>query len=265
MEIITSRDNRKLKFVRAVREGKDKDYIFIEGVRLAEEALRSGLRPEEILISDNLKFNVIREDNLKLIIEKSAIVVENKLFNSIADTDSSQGIIMVAERPRISLTDIENALGKAHIPTVIYLNQINNPSNVGAIFRTAEAAGVAGVIISDGAADAFSPKALRGAMGANLRLPVVEGVKLDQVLNWADSKGLVATAADIKGERSYTDTDWKTGRLLVFGSEAHGLGEEGLEQMKETINIPMENDVESLNIAVSAGIILFEAKRQVSL
>lgn len=265
METITSRDNRKLKFARSVREGKDKEHIFIEGVRLVNEALRSGLDPVDILISDSFKLNVI--DSMKLIecIKNTAVMVANKIFIPIADTGSPQGIILIAKRPSSGLADIEQGLKSSKIPVVVCLHQINNPSNLGAIFRSAEAAGVAGIILSKGAADAFSPKAQRAAMGANLRLPIVENVEFSDLVNWARENGLKPTAADIGGKTNYIDSDWKKARLLVFGSEAHGLSGDELVKMEEIVNIPMESDVESLNIAVSAGIILFEAKRQIAL
>ena len=145
---------------------------------------------------------------------------------------------------------------------VIFLSEINNPSNLGAIFRTAEAAGAAGIIISPDSADVFSTKAIRSAMGANLRLPACENVAIEEVLAWAAKKNLVPTAADISGGVSYTQIDWKVPRLLIFGSEAHGLNDAERDSIEEVINIPMENGVESLNLAVACGIVLFEAKRQ---
>jgi len=146
---------------------------------------------------------------------------------------------------------------------VLFLSEINNPSNLGAILRTAEAVGVNGVIISENSADAFSAKSARSAMGANFRLTVRENANLKDVLLWAKKKNLVTTAADINTKNAYTQIDWKIPRLLIFGSEAHGLSVEDLKMIEEAIYVPMENGVESLNLAVSCGIILFEAKRQI--
>jgi TrmH family RNA methyltransferase len=145
---------------------------------------------------------------------------------------------------------------------VIFLFEINNPSNLGAIFRTAEAAGAAGVIISAKSAAAFSPKAMRAALGANLRLPIWENARFEQVLIWASETKAITTAADINAVKKYTEIDWNQPRLLIFGSEAHGLSENARTSIEELIYIPMQNDVESLNLAVSCGIILFEAHRQ---
>ena len=189
------------------------------------------------------------------------VELPDKIFRSIADTEQPQGIVLIAKRPKTSIENIESRITSALLPIVIFLKEINNPSNLGAILRTAEAAGVAGVIVSKNSADVFSPKALRGAMGASFRLPVWDNAGFDEVLRWAKRK-LVTTAADVSVSAGYTQIDWKTPRLLIFGSEAHGLNPSELEQINEMITIPMENAVESLNLAVSAGIILFEAKRQ---
>lgn len=260
IEKITSRDNRRLLETRKVRDGKSSARIFIEGRRLAAEALRSNLVIYEVFVSEQF-----RDDELINQVKKCAIkiaVVSERLFNSIADTEQSQGIIVIAERPKFSLPIIESRLGTAALPTVVFLRSIANPSNLGAILRTAEAADAAGVIVSENSVDVFSPKALRSAMGASFRIPVWPGADLTDVLNWAAQWNLIPTAADASGTRIYTQVDWKIPRLLIFGSEAHGLNDEELTKAEIVVRIPLANHVESLNLAVSAGIILFEARRQ---
>lgn len=248
-EIITSRDNAKLKLVRSVRDGREDGLIFIEGFRLVDEAIRSGLEIDNIFLSADVGI-AGRATELD-----SSTLVEPKIFRSLSDTNNSQGIIAIARRPAWTLDDISDG-------SVVMLHRVNNPSNLGAVVRTAEAAGVAGVITTMGAADAFSPKALRASMGSSFRLPVIQGLSFDDLIEWARNRQLVSTAADISGNLGYTDVDWKVPRLLVFGSEAHGLDDRDLELIDEKIVIRMENEVESLNLAVSCGIILFEAKRQ---
>lgn len=101
-------------------------------------------------------------------------------------------------------------------------------------------------------------------MGASLRVPVWENADMVDVISWSGNHGLRATAADIGAVSAYTDINWSLPRLIIFGSEAHGLSEAVLDLVEEKISIPMQNGVESLNLAVSAGIILFEAVRQKS-
>lgn len=259
MTTITGRDNQKLKFARGVRDGREPGYIFLEGVRLAEEAIRSGAEIVEILISESFRGKNESDDF------QNAVVVADRIFDSITETKTSQGIVIIANKPVMSLDAVTVAVAQdSGIPVVIFLSEINNPSNLGAILRTAEAAGVRGVIISRNSADVFSPKALRSAMGASLRLPIYENAGFDEMLDWARENELIPTAADISGQTNYTETDWTRPRSLIFGSEAHGLRDEEKGKVRELVRIPMENEVESLNLAVSCGIILFEAKRQIN-
>lgn len=258
-EVITSRDNRRLVDARKVRDGRERDSIFIEGRRLAGEAVRSGVAIEECLIAESF---ADRELIDAAATRCEVSVVTDRLFGSVADTDTPQGIVLIAQRPEWALADVTARVASAKVPVVVFLKEANNPANLGAIFRTAEAAGVAGVIVSSGSADAFSPKALRSAMGANLRLPIVEGVAFDEALAWARSQGLAATATAVDGSVSYVDIDWRQPRMLVLGSEAHGLTDAELAVVDETVSIPLATGVESLNLGVAAGIFMFEARRQ---
>jgi TrmH family RNA methyltransferase len=264
--LITSRDNQKMKIARRARNGKSNDAVFVEGVRHAEEVLRSNAKIVECFYDENFGGN---ERAQKLISKISKVsnninVVENRIFPSITETNTPQGIVLVVQKPETT----EESFKRRTIRTlqtnfpVIFLFEINNPSNLGAIFRTAEAAGAAGVIISAKSAAAFSPKAMRAALGANLRLPIWENARFEQVLIWASETKAITTAADINAVKKYTEIDWNQPRLLIFGSEAHGLSENARTSIEELIYIPMQNDVESLNLAVSCGIILFEAHRQ---
>ena len=144
------------------------------------------------------------------------------------------------------------------------LHQINNPSNLGATLRTAEAVAAAGIVTTKYSTDVFSPKSLRGAMGAAFRLPLWTDADFFEVLNWSRQMNLISIAADVRAKKSYLEIDWSVPHLLIFGSEAHGLSESELTETEENLKIPMENRVESLNLAVSCGVILFEAKRQMN-
>ncbi|MFN0279595.1 MAG: TrmH family RNA methyltransferase [Pyrinomonadaceae bacterium] len=254
---ITSRDNRRLVHARKVRDGKEREQIFIEGRRLVNEALSSSLLIDECFVTDD--FNDY--ELLKAISDRTEIIAQipARIFASIADTDQSQGIILLAKRP-IAVTEF--SLTDAILPIVVFLKEINNPSNLGAVLRAALAAGVSGVLVSTNSADVYSPKALRSAMGATFRLPIWDNADSEDVLSWAKTKKMITTAADVSAPKSYIEIDWTAPRLLILGSEAHGLTDEELAGVNEKINIPMTNHVESLNLAVSAGIILFEAKRQ---
>lgn len=259
---ISSRDNPKIKNARLVREGRIKDQIFVEGLRLCEEALRANLEIAEVFISEDFAKNERHENFLKTVEQFNSFEVSEKVFDSISDTKTSQGIILIAEKPENGKNIIEANLNETTFPLVVLLHQINNPANLGAILRTAEAVGVSGIITTKNSTDVYSPKALRGAMGAAFRQPLWTNVNYFEALQWAGERNLKSVCADIRSSKSYTEIDWKTGRLLVIGSEGHGLSEAEREATDESLIIPMENDVESLNVAVACGVILFEAKRQ---
>ena len=258
---IVSRDNEQLKFARRVRDGKERDKIFLEGVRLVGEAARARIPTQRVFVSTSFLDDLSEEDLNAWLRPRHILEVSDSILDSIADTDNPQGIIAITDRPATGPDGIP-PVASSTTPVAVFLHKINNPSNLGAVIRTAEAAGVAGVITSNESADAFSTKALRAAMGSTLRVPMWTGVDLDDVLAWAGGQRLRPTAADVGGARSYTDIDWSIPRLLIFGSEAHGLDEEEIERIEDLMVIPMEKEVESLNLAVAAGVIMFEARRQ---
>jgi TrmH family RNA methyltransferase len=257
---IASRDNERLKEARRVRDGKQRDKIFIEGVRLVEEAVQSELKIDCLFVSDSGA-----ERNGDLISRSAApeiFELSDPAFRSISDTVTSQGLVALAERPASGRKDIEGHLSTALVPVVVFLYQTNNPSNLGAVIRTAEAAGVAGVIVSNASADAFSPKAVRAAMGSSFRLPVWMDVELSEAIEWAEHNGLQTIATTPTAEKKHTDVDWTRRSMILFGSEAHGLPESELRRVDDRILISMDRSVESLNLAVACGVILFEARRQ---
>jgi len=252
-QLITSRDNGRLMAARRVRDGRDKFRIFIEGLRLAEEALRSGLRVTECFLSEEFDGH-----ELAASVDAPVFRMPQKVFKTVADTDSPQGVILIAERP-----EPKERLA-SELPVTVFLSEINNPSNLGAILRTAEAAGVGQVILSPGSTDPYAPKALRASMGSAFRLGIKDGLSMADCVADARKGGLTVTGADLHGTKSYIEMDWARRRLLIFGSEAHGLNSEEQMLLDERVRIPMAPNVESLNLAASAAIVLFEARRQLT-
>ncbi len=264
MQKITSRDNQKLKFARKVRDGRENDFIFVEGVRLAEEFLKSGLKIFDCFVSNDFLESERNEKLFAQISDKTENLFEipSAVFDSLSDTKNSQGVIIIGEKPQTDFAEIDLTSNKfQNFPFAIYLKEINNPNNLGAILRTCEAVGVSNVIISKNSADVFSPKSLRSAMGACFRLNFWIDADFENVLNWAKENNLTTICADINSEKNIWQIDWKKPRLIIFGSEAHGLTENERDRINEGLIIPMENEVESLNLAVSCAVVLYEAKR----
>jgi TrmH family RNA methyltransferase len=259
---ITSLDNSLLRQVRAVRDGKLPELIFIEGLRLSEEARRSQLEIEAVVVSEEL---LRKERAAATIAEISQLsprtaAVSEKLLESVSYTKTPQGIIVLARRPEASESRLTAKLDST--PLLVVLHQINNPVNVGAILRTAEAAGANGVITTKNTADPFSPKSLRGAMGSAFRLPIWTGREFAQAIEWCRQREIVTVCADVEADQSYTEMNWSGPNALILGPESTGFTPAELDQADLKVSIPMTGDVESLNVSVAAGILLFEAARQ---
>jgi TrmH family RNA methyltransferase len=264
---IESKDNPRLKLVRKIRDGLEPAFIFVEGVRLAEEAVRSNLAIEFCLFENSTESEPRQSDLLESVWSKTTHIfeVDRSLFLAISDTRSPQGIILIGKRPKADRAafEIEFKRRSAALPLTVLLSEINNPSNLGAVARAAEAAGAAGIVISKNSADIFSPKALRGSMGSAFRMPIWAGATNAETIDWARSNGVSVVGATADAACSYTELAWAKPRMLVLGSEAHGIPADIESELDERISIPMDSNVESLNLAVAAGIILFEARRQV--
>jgi TrmH family RNA methyltransferase len=259
---ITSRDNSLLRQARAVRDGKIDELIFVEGLRLCEEAYRSNLEIEAVIVSEELArkeraAEVVNE--LSKVAKRSGSVSE-KLLESISYTKTPQGIVVLAQRPDASETRLAGSLHANSL--IVVLHQINNPVNVGAILRTAEAAGATGVIATSNTSDPFSPKSLRGAMGSAFRLPIWSGPTYYEVIEWCRKRGIVTVCTDAEADTDYTELDWAKANALLLGPESTGFTPEELAESDRKVRIPMKGMAESLNVSVAAGILLFEAARQ---
>jgi TrmH family RNA methyltransferase len=258
---VTSRDNSLLRQARAVRDGKTKDLIFVEGLRLCEEALRSKLSIEAIIYSEELAEKQRAASAIEQLagIAKRSASISEKLLESISYTKTPQGIVALAKRPESGEASVAK-LGDR--PLIVVMHQVNNPVNVGAVIRTAEAAGASAAIATMNTSDPFSPKALRGAMGSAFRLPVWTGPTYDEVIHWCRSRSIETVSADAESNISFTDIDWTSAHALIVGPESIGLSASEVEATDVSVRIPMKGSVESLNVSVAAGILLFEAARQ---
>ena len=259
---ITSRDNSLLRRARAARDGKDGELIFIEGLRLCEEALKSNLKIEAVIYSGELAKKLRAAAVIDGLTKRAAKAapVSGKLLESVSYTKTPQGIVVLAQRPETTAREFEARQPEA--PLVVVMHRINNPVNVGAILRAAEAAGVTGVMTTTRTADALSPKSLRGAMGSAFRLPLWREVDFEKAISWCREQHIQTFCADVSGGASYVSVDWRRPSALVLGPESTGLGREEIDMTDGSVRIPMKGETESLNVAVAAGVILFEASRQ---
>ena len=262
---ITSRDNSLLHQARAVRDGKVDELIYVEGLRLCVEAVRSKLDIEAIVVSEEL----LRKDKAAEAIaeisqaSRRTASVSEKLLASISYTKTPQGIVVLARRPESSQQRLAASLKKNSL--LVVLHQINNPVNVGAILRTAEAAGTHGLVTTKNTSDPFSPKSLRGAMGSAFRLPIWRDADFTEAVDWCRKQKIALVGATAEATTKHTDWNWTRATALVLGPESTGLSAGELKATDQTVSIPMHGEVESLNVSVAAGILLYEAARQRSI
>ncbi len=263
--VITSRDNSLARRARAVREGRVEGQIFIEGFRLSEEAARASLVIDSVLCTESFAHDE-RGARLFPLLGKARSrvhLLSEAVFSSLSDTKSPQGVIILAARPHTGQAALEQAMTRATTrPLLVVLHLLNNPSNAGAILRTAEAAGATGAVTTDGTTDIFSPKALRGAMGSSFRLPLWTKADYEEVLSWCKRRGILSIGSHLRAKQTHTQVDWTRGCALVVGAEATGLRGAEAAATDESVKIPMRPPVESLNVAVASSVILYEAARQ---
>jgi TrmH family RNA methyltransferase len=260
-EAITSRKNPLVQRARVVREGRDEGSVFVEGVRLCEDALRASVEFESVLYAQAL---AEEERGARLLEElrgvcESVRLVSEDVLASVSDTKTPQGVVAVGRRPETGRATVERAGGT---PLVVVMHRANNPSNAGAMLRVAEAAGATAVIVTRGSTDPLSAKALRGSMGSAFRLPLWTGATFEEALGWCAGRGVRAVSTAAWAQAAHTEVDWTTPRAVVVGPEAGGLTEDEARAAAECVRIPMRAPVESLNVATALAVILYEAARQ---
>ncbi|MEW5985502.1 MAG: RNA methyltransferase [Chloroflexota bacterium] len=252
--MITSPTNPKIRYVRRLqdeRRFREQERAFVvEGTRWLMELPAVHRRPLLVLYTESWAQSPAAVQTLATIAGPSLLVSEAAM-RAASDTQTPAGVLAVVAIETIPLPPQ---------PTlVLILDQIANPGNLGAILRTAAAAGVDGVLLAPGCVDAYNPKVVRGGMGAHLRLPI-------QAADWPVIGEMTAQMdrwlATVGGQLPYTSVDWRRPAALIIGSEAEGAGDQAQRLATGRLFIPMRAATESLNAAVAAGVILFEAVRQ---
>lgn len=253
--LITSSSNERVKHARRVREGRERDLIFIEGERLVTECLSSGLKLHACFTGGNPSAT---QNSLLERIPCPAFQLSDSVLESLSDTTSTQGLIVLAERPFPAV----DRLFEGNEPLLLGLDRIQDPGNLGTLVRTAEASGVSGLFSFAGSADAFAPKTLRSSMGSAFRLPILPDVSGLGVIETCHARGLKTVVATGEAELLHYDYDWRQPTLLILGNEGRGASAEIMSACDFRVCIPLHEPVESLNVAAAGAAILFEAVRQ---
>lgn len=255
MDTITSLQNTKVKLVHALqnraKSRRKEAKIALEGTRLIRDAIERGYVPEFVLFleaPDNASVELVAS------LQNSgfeAAPVTDEIMRHISDTQQPQGIIAVFPLPHPPLPRT--------LERVLILDAVRDPGNVGTILRAAAAANIQAVFLSPDCVDAYNPKTLRGGMGAHFRIPVIEA-SWSSIAKHCDGLAVYLAAGD--GDTRYDAADWSLAWALIVGSEAHGAGDNADQLAHHRIFIPLAADTESLNAAMAASVILFEAQRQ---
>src|SRR5579859_6757808 len=258
MEHITSRQNAHFKLARklaaSTRERNKTQQILIDGTRLIRAyAEQFGLEQATLLIS----LEGANRSDVQHILQsgppRNAYLLAEELFTEISQVETPEGITAIADIPRVE--------SKPPDDFRILLNGIQDPGNLGGLLRTAAAAGATSAHLTKGCADPWSPKALRGGMGAQFTLPLRERVELTTPVE--GFRGAVI-ATSPHASRSIYDVDLRGPVAMIFGNEGRGLGEDEQALATQLVRIPMADNVESLNVAAAAAVCCFERLRQSS-
>ncbi len=269
--MITSSANQQIKRILQLNKKARTRYeqrVFVaEGMKMCMEAPKE--RIEAVYVSESF---AREESRLSGIRGYSYEVLSDSLFRAVSDTKTPQGILCLVRMPEYSLEDL---LGPAadgepfqmqrenrRNPHLLILEGIQDPGNLGTMIRTGEGAGATGVIMDKNTVDIFHPKTIRATMGSLYRMPFYIASDLPETILWLKGQGISMYAAHLKGELAYCQPDYRQPAGFLIGNEGNGLSPKIANLADTRIRIPMEGQVESLNAAVAAALLMYEARRQ---
>jgi TrmH family RNA methyltransferase len=252
---IRSADNQTIKLVRSLRQRKTREaerLFVVEGERLVGEALARGMQPAALLIRED------KRDYAKSLATRFREVppfriVATRLFDSISDTVTSQGVIALLPIPQSSIPDVER-------PLIVVADRIADPGNLGTLIRVAAGAGADALVLTPGSVDPYNPKVVRAGMGAHFQIPLIWFDAA--VRTWLTSSCANRVIADASGEADYVGIDWNEPSALIVGPETGEFSVGARALATTSARIPLAEGIESLNAAIAGAVMLFEASRQ---
>ncbi len=278
--MITSTTNQQIKNIIQLQKNAKTRWqqrvFVVEGPRMAAETPKELVQKiylsesfwEGILSSDcsgsqEAAHSFFTAEKREWLMDCGYEVVSDSVFKAISDTRTPQGILCLVLMPEYTLEDLlEKALAAGRAPHLLLLESIQDPGNLGTMLRTGEGAGVDGVIMNRTTVDLFNPKVIRATMGSLYRVPFLIVDDLAEVAGELKKHGVSLYAAHLKGTRVYDAPDYTRGTGFLIGNEGNGLTDQAAALADEYIRIPMEGKVESLNAAIAATLLMYEAHRQ---
>lgn len=255
--MITSTSNPQVKRLLQLQKKskvRNEEKVFVvEGLRMFVEVPKE--RVEKVYVSENFYNKKKQELNWE---EFPIEILSDSVFKHVSDTQTPQGVLCIVKQEKQdldSLLNIEN-------PHFMVLDNLQDPGNMGTIIRTAEGAGVDAVFMSRDCVDIYNPKTIRSTMGSIYRMPFIYIEEIVPLLEEFRKKGIKSYAAHLDGKNSYDQEDYCKGTAILIGNEGNGLRDEVAEKADIWVRIPMEGQVESLNAAIAASVLMFEVARQ---
>ena len=278
-EILTSLQNPRIKAIRALSQRKvrqETGLFFAEGIRLVGEAVQTGADIEMLVVSPQL----LRSGFGRNTVDRAAVNgveilnVSANVFQTLSVKDGPQGIAAVIRQRWTTLGDTVMSLDEAtaleassheaaknHCLGWVVLENVGNPGNLGSVLRTSDAVGGAGVILIGDTADPYDSASVRGSMGAVFTQRVVR-TSLETLIPWKRQVGISMIGASDAATTDYRTANYVPPVILCLGGEQHGLSESHLEACDQVVRIPMSGRADSLNLAVAAGVLLYEVFNQ---
>lgn len=262
IEKITSLQNKLVKTIASLKQKKHRDELglfIVEGIRLCEEALRSDWNIIYAVYDET-----VQNDRMQALVDSldgrasKILGVSPLIYDKMAETKDSQGMLMVLEKKASNIDELM-AIDK---PVFVVLDSVQDPGNVGTIIRTADAAGCSAVLMTKGCADLFGGKTVRATMGSLFHIPCITDCSQTELLTSFKEHKIAVFATSLAGAKEYFSVDFNQSAAIVFGNEGNGVSEEMLEAAAAKVHIPIYGQAESLNVAASAAVILYETVRQ---
>lgn len=260
--LITSPHNPLIKNILLLtekpRERREQNLIVVEGLREIRLAMKSGIIIKSLVICKSVTGETDLSDIISSLDSESDVnEIPAELYNRLAYRKDHEGVIALAEPRHLAFNDL-----KLHKnPLILVLETVEKPGNLGAILRTSDAAGIDAVIICDPQTDIYNPNAIRASIGCIFTIPVVTSTS-EETISWLQLKKIKSFGTALTTEQFYHQSDFSGPAAIIMGSEANGLSETWLKKADTLVKIPMNGSIDSMNVSVSAAIVIFEALRQ---
>jgi RNA methyltransferase, TrmH family len=264
-DVISSAANPLIKRMRLLSDRKHRrreGAFVVQGVQPVWQAVEAGADIEALIVAPDL---LSRPATVRMVAQQEdrglrVVRVSGALFSRLADRDGPSGLAAIVRAQLAGLANVKVRPDSVFVA----LHEVGNPGNLGTIIRTANAAGAAGVVLIGATTDPFDPAAVKATMGALFSVPVAHAVTAEDFFTWAAGRGITVAAASARGAATFWESEPSMPLAILLGSEGHGLPGSFLSQADLQLRIPMVGTAESLNLAVAAGILMYEMVRKAS-